>query len=441
METKAPKKALIIEFNEFNVELLEIAVKKLHLPSISRLLQFKKFTYISDDKFESYDGGNLEPWVQWVSVHTGLPSSRHQIRNLGETPDSSLKQFWEILGDHKLTTGVWGVMSGRNPVDRPKDVPFFIPDPWTVSESATPNELNDFLGLPRYIACNYFYNSLKTILANGWKLVLFIFKAGMAGKAFIESLRLLPSFLKFGPKYFLFSLAFEYISAQLFLKYKSYHRPDCSIFFINSLAHIQHHYWTEEKDEITPSIAHGLQYLDRLFSDLIEKREENETIVLHNGLSQKNIMNEEPWLLYRQKDPINFIANIGLGPNQVEQLMTHDAHVNFETKEDFEYAFNILSSSKLGSKNLFHVERSSTFDKRLFYRIDITSDIEGNPKVKIAEKEFSFFELFEKVVRRTGTHIPTGTIYSEDIEFDNGMPNHEFNNYIYRYFGLDVAGK
>ena len=61
MENHTVKKILIIELNEFNVELLETASKKLHLPTISRLLKFKKYKYVSEDKVESYDGGRLEP--------------------------------------------------------------------------------------------------------------------------------------------------------------------------------------------------------------------------------------------------------------------------------------------------------------------------------------------------------------------------------------------
>lgn len=438
MKTHTVKKILIVELNEFNVELLETASKKLYLPTISRLLELKKYKYVSEDKVESYDGGRLEPWIQWASIHTNIASFQHKVINLGEVPDSSIKQFWEILGDHDLTTGIWGVMSGRKPDVQGKNVVFFLPDPWTVSETATPNELNDFLDLPRYMASNYLYSSPRLILVKGWKFTKIIIKAGLAGKIFFELLRLVPAFFKFGPQYFLFSLLFDFISTQLFLRYKSKYQPDCGLFFINSMAHIQHHHWTEQKGKIAPPIAFGLKYLDRLLSELLIGKTDNETVILHNGLSQKTMANETPWFLYRQKDPGNFITNIGLGTNLVEQLMTHDAHVNFRTETECDHAFKVLSASKLGSKNLFHVERSKKSDNRLFYRVNITSLVKGDPEVSIGDKKFRFYALFDKVVQRTGTHIPTGTIYSEDIEFDDAIPNHEFNHFIYRYLNLDI---
>ena len=438
MENHTVKKILIIELNEFNVELLETASKKLHLPTISRLLKFKKYKYVSEDKVESYDGGRLEPWIQWASIHTNISSSQHKVKNLGEVPDSAIKQFWEVMGDHNLTTGVWGIMSGRKPDAWAKNVVFFLPDPWTVSEAATPKELNDFLDLPRYMASNYLYISPRLILAKGWKFTRTIFNARLAGKIFFELLRLVPAFLRFGSQYFLFSLFFDFISTQLFLRYKRKHQPDCCIFFINSMAHIQHHHWTEEKGKITPPMSFGLKYLDRLLSELLIGKTDNETVILHNGLSQKNMANETPWFLYRQKNPVNFITNIGLGPNLVEQLMTHDAHVIFRTEAECDHAFNVLSVSKLGSENIFHVERSKNSGNRLFYRVNITSLVKGNPEVSIGENKFRFYALFDKVVQRTGTHIPTGTIYSEDVEFDDAIPNHEFNHFIYRYLNLDI---
>jgi hypothetical protein len=438
MNKVVSKKVLILELNEFNVELLKTAVEKLRLPNFSQLLQFKRYEYISDDKVESYDGGGLEPWIQWVSIHTGFPLSQHKIRNLGDVPDSSVKQFWEVLEENNLTTGIWGVMSGRGPDNSSKNVSFFLPDPWTISETATPKELNDFLELPRYIASNYYYLSPWSILIKGWKFAKIIFKNGLAGVVFLELLKLFPAILRFKFQYFIFSLFFDFISTKLFLKYKNKCQPDCCVLFINSIAHIQHHHWVEEDKKITAPIAFGLEYIDKLFSDLLSRRGCNETIVLHNGLSQKSMANEPPWFLYRQKDPINFFMNIDLGMAEVEQLMTHEAHVNFKTEADCQRAYAALSSSKLGLKNVFYVELDRSSKKRLFYRLNITHLVEGNPVILIGQKEFRFFELFEKVALRTGTHVPTGTIFSENVEFENAIPNHEFNKYVYRYLDVDI---
>ena len=80
-----------------------------------------------------------------------------------ETP-----QFWEILGNNSLSTGVWGAMNAS--LNNTENNKFFFPDPWTFSESANPIELNRFLELPRYYAKNYLspskFEIFKALLNN-----------------------------------------------------------------------------------------------------------------------------------------------------------------------------------------------------------------------------------------------------------------------------------
>jgi hypothetical protein len=34
--------------------------------------------------FSSEDGGNIDPWIQWPSVHTGKTYNEHQVFRLGD---------------------------------------------------------------------------------------------------------------------------------------------------------------------------------------------------------------------------------------------------------------------------------------------------------------------------------------------------------------------
>jgi hypothetical protein len=86
--------------------------------------------------------------VQWVSVHTGVPSSQHGVKNLGDVPNLAEDQIWERWSRRGLSSIVWGVMNG----DRRKaeNCRIFIPDPWTFSESAYPRNFQGLIALPRY---------------------------------------------------------------------------------------------------------------------------------------------------------------------------------------------------------------------------------------------------------------------------------------------------
>ena len=46
------------------------------LKNILKLLDFKSSQTISMDEIEHH---GLDPWVQWVSIHTGVPHKEHKI--------------------------------------------------------------------------------------------------------------------------------------------------------------------------------------------------------------------------------------------------------------------------------------------------------------------------------------------------------------------------
>src|SRR5579872_6420621 len=150
MSAPSIKNVLIVELNEFNVELLTAACQQHYLPSIAKVLALPSSTYKTPDR---YNSGYLEPWVQWVSIHTGQNSRLHHIKHLGDVPDLQQEQCWETLSKHNITTGVWGVMNGAK--RSAQHAQFFLPDPWTFTEGGTPDALNALLDLPRYLSKHY----------------------------------------------------------------------------------------------------------------------------------------------------------------------------------------------------------------------------------------------------------------------------------------------
>lgn len=430
MEESATQKenVLIIELNEFNTDLLTAAAKAYPLANISKLLNKHRAHYKTNDR---YNSGYLEPWVQWVSIHTGTQSQKHKIKHLGDLPDLQCAQSWEILSDHNITTGIWGVMNGAR--RNKENVKFFLPDPWTFDENAYPAKLNNLLDLPRYVSKNYRNLKVSKLLSQALKLFHFIFTSGQGTKIFTESFRLLASLLKRGKKPYVFISFFDYISTLLFIKYKQKYKPQCAILFLNSLAHIQHHHWKEGADGITPEILHGLQTIDKILA-VITQHFPNDEIIVHNGLSQMNTNHEKPWVLYRQKDPLAFLKAMNLKPITVEQHMTHDGHAFFASKEDCQAAYDFLVSLKIENKNLFHIEKNAQDETKLFYQLNFTDDLSDKQVTfKHQQQEYPFFKYFDKIVTRTGRHIPIGTVFSDKIKFPDHMFNHEFNKYVHHF--------
>lgn len=431
MSSHQTKDIVIVEWNEFNDGLLQEVVAQHDLPALQKILAMKRTQYRTEDR---YNSGFLEPWVQWVSVHSAMPSKYHQVKHLGDVPDLQFEQFWEILSRHHLSCGVWGVMNGAK--RNAHEVKFFLPDPWTFSEQAYPPALNYLLHLPRYVAKNYQSLKKTTLGLEGLKLIYFMMRSGVFGKISKEIVNLIKDIKQYGSRHFVYIAFFEYISFLLFAQYKSKTKPKCAILFLNTLAHLQHHYWQAQK--LSPELLYGFKLFDRMFAQLFELFPED-AIVVHNGLSQMNTNHEKPWVLYRQKQPTGFLQALNIPFTQVEAHMTHDAHVFFETSEACQHAYEQLKSATLLSRPLFHVEKNIYNPCKLFYHLAFTDELEphSNINFEFNGRKFEFFKYFDRIVTRTGRHIPIGTVYSNVIEFKDHIYNHDFNRYIFHYLMPD----
>jgi hypothetical protein len=115
---------LLVELNELNFEFVRRYVERGHLPSFSLLLQqYGLGTTFSEVVYE-----NIEPWIQWVTAHTGKTFDEHRVFRLGDIIGTNLDQIWEVLERSGVKVGTVSPMNAENRLRTPA---FFIPDPWT----------------------------------------------------------------------------------------------------------------------------------------------------------------------------------------------------------------------------------------------------------------------------------------------------------------------
>ena len=87
---------LIFELNEFNLDLMQSMAKG--RPNLEKVLKFYKTqASIPDDYFSGF----LEPWSQWVSIHSGNPSRIHQVMHLGMTESHKFENIWDKVWPYK----------------------------------------------------------------------------------------------------------------------------------------------------------------------------------------------------------------------------------------------------------------------------------------------------------------------------------------------------
>ena len=103
------KKLIFIELNELNFDYVKYYIKKYKLQNFKRLQSFKKSKTYSEKEYKL-----LEPWIQWVSIHTGLSAKDHKVFRLGDIYKLKKKQIFETLENKGVSIGVVGAMNSMN---------------------------------------------------------------------------------------------------------------------------------------------------------------------------------------------------------------------------------------------------------------------------------------------------------------------------------------
>jgi hypothetical protein len=174
------KKLFLLELNEFNLKFINSNIKKGKFTYIKKILSFKYYKYRCDQR-EEING--LDPWTQWVNIHTGRRSTEHKLMQIGESKNLKFKQIWDYLSKKNILSGVWGVMNAKN--YNSKNNKIFFPDPWNFTEEITPVKLKMFFNFPSYLLKNYldlsFFISLKK----------FIFFSGRWHKCFVSKIMII----------------------------------------------------------------------------------------------------------------------------------------------------------------------------------------------------------------------------------------------------------
>jgi hypothetical protein len=271
-------KLLVIELNEFEPEHLRKAAERLGLPNILRVLSLPHASTTTDDLIEHK---GLDPWVQWVNVHTGKPSSVHGVRRLGQTRNQQTEQVWNRLADLGHSWGVWSAMNApRGPA---KGCAFFMPDPWSFEERAYPEHLNDFLDLPRYVGKNYLDLDRGRALIHALRFTRGMIAPQWWGPSFRLVSKMVANLPRTGASVHTFTTLLDYFSTLVFTSLRRRHNPDFSLIFLNCIAHLQHQFWFDI-DRMHPEMKIGVRLTDQMLGLLLNNRQPGEALIVVNGL-------------------------------------------------------------------------------------------------------------------------------------------------------------
>ena len=220
---------MLVELNEINFDLVRrYSQAGADLPVLTELMRQGERSSLSEDVYE-----NLEPWIQWPSVHTGKTYTEHQVFRLGDGVNYQGTQLFEEIEGRGYSVGNLSAMNAANRMEKPA---FFIPDPWTDTPAdssflsralaqAVSQTVNDNTG-GKITA----QSALNLSLAS---LVLF-----SPSRYFWFVKKLLWALSKPWRK----AMFLDLLLAEYFASLVKRKRPEFSTLFLNAGAHIQHHY-------------------------------------------------------------------------------------------------------------------------------------------------------------------------------------------------------
>lgn len=418
------QKVILVEFNELCPALLSRWMKSGDLPNFKRLHDCSDVYISSADEVEP---DALEPWIQWYSIHTGLPFSAHKVFHLTDGPRAGHPDIWSLL--HDGGKSVWNC-SSMNARQFSYPGSAYLPDPWCTSETPHPKELEVFHRFVGHHVREYSNTNQKLGVKLALEFVLFIIRNGLKLSTIFALLRQYISEVMSSGK-----TRWQRVALQdrfLFDMFSAYFKrlqPTFSTFFANSTAHLQHSHWrhmdpaiftikpsAQELTQYKDAILFGYQQMDRLLGDMVKLGGPEARIIFATGLSQQPYLKHEHLRgqnFYRPHSIEELLSKLGIIAIVVQAVMTHQFLAHFENQNETDKARYILESLTLDGNVIFGFSGSEP--NSLYFGSQIHTVVSsGSEIVSSAIPEFSwkFFDVFYRIEDlKSGRHHPDGCLW------------------------------
>lgn len=436
------KKLVLIEFNEVNFELvnsyLQDEANLDRWKNLRSVLKLPRVNTVSETEYEK-----LEPWIQWASVHSGLTADEHGIFRLGDINSCFHRQIFEIVEDYGAKVGCISAMNADN---RLKEPAYFIPDPWTITQTD-----GSLISEAVYTALNQAVNDnsegrlTKQTIAK-LLLALLIHAQPRNYPLYVRLLSKVIAKRSWNKALFL-DLFISDLHQSLHQKRKT----DFSTVFFNGFAHLQHHYFYASKfyegDRVNPkwyieSLADpfedALDVYDVILGQHLNTFSKFEVLIA-TGLQQVPYPNDA--FYYRLRDHISFLELIGISGAKVYPRMTRDFLVEFDNEQVAKDAELKLNNLRLNGDKLFgEIEnRGNSLFVTLTYPREIRTTDTLDP---IEGKVIHITDHVVFVAIKNGMHDTNGAIFSSrpDLGFEdlNGQHVKQLFHYIHKHYAAEM---
>lgn len=433
------RQTIFLELNELNFDAVRDYCSMGHLPSFARILD--KYPIVETTSETEY--AELEPWIQWVTAHTGRTLEEHGVFRLGDVHCKQVWQIWEELEQSGLRVGAISPMNAKNQCAKPV---FFMPDPWTNGEVHGP-----FLLKKLYQAASQAVNDnaeTKLKISTLFWLALAVARFSRM-KSFTRYFTQL--FNAFRKRRWNAALILDQLLSDTFITLTKNGSPHFSTLFLNAAAHIQHHYMFNSGTYsgsmrnpdwyVSPHLDPVLEVYslyDSILAD-IQTSFPGARLMIATGLHQEP--HPKTTFYWRIKEHDRFLRRIGMKFESVEPRMSRDFLIKFANSSEAATGADLLSSAKgEGGSNLFEVDNRGS---ELFAMLTWSQNIDDQFEFTIGGKAYrKFAEDVAFVAIKNGQHNGVG--YFVDMgsveHVSSSVPLKTIPSLICESFGLSWRG-
>ena len=412
-------KTILLGLNELNFDYIKFHINQGLLPNFKKIFDIQPpVETTSENEYRL-----LEPWVQWVTIHSGKSYKEHNIFRLGDIVNyPELSQIFEELEAEGLSVGAVSPFNAENRLNNPA---FFIPDPWTKTAPS-----GNWIIKALYQAVHQSVNdnaksklNFKSMISLGLGLILYVPLLRWS-----HYLKTIFKIKKPGTK----AIILDSLLADVHLTLWKKHKPDFSNLFLNSGAHIQHHYLFNSKAyqgdlknpdwycsvECDPLIQILSEY-DYQIGKLLKLKDVK--LIIATGLHQQP--HEHLTFYWRLKEHVKFAEMIGIENfSEILPRMSRDFLVKFNKENDALNAENLLNSF-YSSKDDIKIFKVDNRGASLFVELVYPNDIEENDSIYSKESNLKlekFKSYIAFVAIKNGEHNGIGYVTSNfDLNLEN----------------------
>lgn len=401
------KRLILLELNEINFDVVEkyVVAEPARFPALKKLLAGSRIRTSCEKQYEQ-----LEPWIQWASVHTGKTYADHGVFRLGDMVGSGVPQIFEQLEQAGCKVGVISAMNAENRLKYPA---YFIPDPWTQTP-ADSSWWSQSLGQAVSQAVNDNAQTRIT-LKSALQLALGLLRFARV-RHYPKYLSLVLSSRR---KPWLKALVLDLLLHDLHWSMFNTKRPNFSTLFLNAGAHIQHHYFfnAEPLRKDSPSknpawyvpedadpLADVLCLYDLIVGEYFDRTDTD--VVLATGLAQKPY--DRVKFYYRLNTHADFLRGLGITFKGVFPRMTRDFLIEFDNVQQAQVAQEVLAAVRVvgGDEPLF-----GEIDNRgssLFVTLTYPSEITEKTMYQVGDRNVALLPNVSFVAIKNGMHQEEG---------------------------------